>query len=52
MRISAGDLGRVQRGSVAVNPSLRRKYGQIGKALMPSMAARPTPSLAWDAFLF
>ena len=41
MRISTGDWGRVQRVSVAVSSSLRREYGQIGKALMPSMAARP-----------
>ncbi|PZL85623.1 hypothetical protein CKF42_16015 [Pantoea sp. ARC270] len=32
--------------------SLLRKPGQIGKSLKPSLDARPTPSLAWDAFLF
>jgi len=30
---------------------LLREPGQIGKALMPSLAARPAPSLARDAFL-
>ncbi|GME34834.1 hypothetical protein ACJ2_35260 [Pantoea sp. QMID2] len=31
---------------------LRMKHGQIGKSLKPSLAARPAPSLARDAFLF
>ncbi|HAT00329.1 MAG TPA: hypothetical protein DCS68_09185, partial [Pantoea agglomerans] len=43
--------GRMLWTNVEVSTSLRREYGQIGKALMPAMAARPAPSMARDAFL-
>ncbi|RAH28699.1 hypothetical protein DOT37_17330 [Pantoea agglomerans] len=36
---------------MAVRSRLLQEHGQIGKALKPSMDARPTPSMAWDAFL-